>query len=108
MNAATHAQTARLDIHEIVRQLNVHLGPTLVAALAGTKDRNMPIRWAKADGPTPEPISTDSSNSHTESGRQSPAPKATTSHAAGLSAEIPTSGKTHPSPGSVRTENVTS
>lgn len=50
---ATHGQTARLDIHEIVRQLNMHLGPTLVAALAGTKDRKMPIRWAKADGPTP-------------------------------------------------------
>lgn len=49
----THAYTARLDIHEIVRQLNMHLGPTLVAALSGTKDWKMPIRWAKSDGPTP-------------------------------------------------------
>jgi hypothetical protein len=48
-----HAATARMDIHEVVRQLNVHLGPTLVAALAGTPDRKLPIRWAKADGPTP-------------------------------------------------------
>lgn len=44
---------AGLDIHEIVRQLNMHLGPTLVAALSGTKDRKMPARWAKSDGPTP-------------------------------------------------------
>ena len=34
-----HAAAARLDIHELVRQLNGHLGPTLVAALAGTPDR---------------------------------------------------------------------
>lgn len=45
------AETARLDIHELVRRLNSHLGPTLVAALAGTKDRRQPIRWAKPDGP---------------------------------------------------------
>lgn len=51
----THAATARMDIHEVARQLNSHLGPTLVAALAGTPDRKLPIRWAKADGPTPGP-----------------------------------------------------
>ncbi len=50
---AIHAETARLDIHEVVMQLNQHLGPTLVAALAGTPDRRLPIKWAKADGPTP-------------------------------------------------------
>ncbi|MHB1475468.1 MAG: hypothetical protein ACYCV4_17960 [Dermatophilaceae bacterium] len=49
----THAATARMDIHEVVRQLNTHLGPTLIAALAGTRDRKLPIRWAKPDGPTP-------------------------------------------------------
>ena len=48
-----HGATARLDIHELVRQLNTHLGPTLVAALSGTRDRKLPIKWAKADGPTP-------------------------------------------------------
>lgn len=53
--AGTHAATARLDIHEVVRQLNTHLGPTLVAALAGARDRKLPIRWAKSDGPTPGP-----------------------------------------------------
>ena len=44
-------ETARENIREIVRRLNSHLGPTLVAALAGTKDRRQPIRWAKPDGP---------------------------------------------------------
>ena len=48
-----HGATARLDIHELVRQLNTVLGPTLVAALSGTRDRKLPIKWAKSDGPTP-------------------------------------------------------
>lgn len=47
------SETARMDIHEVVRRLNTHLGPTLVAALSGTKDRRQPIRWAKPDGPAP-------------------------------------------------------
>ena len=45
------AETARTDLREIVRRLNSHLGPTLVAALAGVKERRQPIRWAKPDGP---------------------------------------------------------
>lgn len=52
--AATWAHsTTRTDVHEVTRQLTVHLGPTLVAALAGTPDRKLPIRWARPDGPTP-------------------------------------------------------
>ncbi|WP_404473450.1 hypothetical protein [Microbacterium aerolatum] len=50
---AQHGRTMRMDIHEIVRELNVALGPTLVAALSGSKDRKLPIRWAKDDGPEP-------------------------------------------------------
>ena len=50
-----HSETARMDIHELVRQLNTHLGPTLVAALVGSKDRKAPIRWARHDGPEPRP-----------------------------------------------------
>jgi hypothetical protein len=42
-----------MDIHELVRQLNSHLGATLVATLAGVSDRKLPYRWAKDDGPTP-------------------------------------------------------
>lgn len=50
-----HRRTMRMDIHDIVRELNAALGPTLVAALSGSKDRKLPIRWAKADGPEPRP-----------------------------------------------------
>jgi len=38
----THAATERMDSHEVVRQLNSHLGPTLVASLAGTPGRKLP------------------------------------------------------------------
>lgn len=52
---AGHGETARLDIHELVRRLNSHLGPLLVASLAGSKDSKLPYKWAKLDGPTPGP-----------------------------------------------------
>jgi hypothetical protein len=55
MVTGVHAATARMNIHEVARQLNNHLGPTLVAVLTGTPDRKLPIRWAKADGPVPGP-----------------------------------------------------
>lgn len=51
----THETASRLDIHELVRQLNGHLGPTLVAALAGVRDSKLPHKWAKAGGPEPRP-----------------------------------------------------
>jgi hypothetical protein len=51
----THSGTIRMSIHEVVRQLNAGLGPTLVAALTGSKDRKLPIRWAHSDGPEPGP-----------------------------------------------------
>ncbi|WP_125610379.1 hypothetical protein [Specibacter cremeus] len=50
---SAHAKTARLDIREIVRRLNSALGATLVAALAGSKDRKISYGWAKQDGPEP-------------------------------------------------------
>ena len=49
------AVTARTGIHEVARELNGQIGPTLVAALTGTPDRKLPIRWAKEGGPTPGP-----------------------------------------------------
>ncbi|MFZ4892852.1 hypothetical protein ACL9RL_00220 [Plantibacter sp. Mn2098] len=52
---AAHARTARLDVREITRRLNAALGATLVAALAGSKDRSISNRWAKVDGPVPKP-----------------------------------------------------
>ena len=42
-----------MNIHDIVRELNAVLGSTLVAALSGSKDRKLPDRWAKPDGPEP-------------------------------------------------------
>lgn len=43
------------NIREITRQLNSALGPTLVAVLAGVTARDLPGRWARADGPIPGP-----------------------------------------------------
>lgn len=42
-----------MSIHQIVRDLNAALGPTIVAAIAGSKDRKLPFRWAKEHGPEP-------------------------------------------------------
>lgn len=53
VGARTHTDAIRTGIPELVRQLNTHLGPTLVATLAGIRDRKLPHKWAKADGPTP-------------------------------------------------------
>ncbi|MBM6622100.1 hypothetical protein JTF08_10815 [Micrococcaceae bacterium RIT802] len=46
-------RTNELGIREIVRRLNAGLGPTLVAALSGSKDRRISHKWAKDDGPEP-------------------------------------------------------
>ncbi len=48
-----HEQTTRMGIHEIVRQLISHLGPTLVATLANVRDSKLPHKWSRVDGPTP-------------------------------------------------------
>ena len=53
--AGAHGGTLRMSIHDVTRQLNAGLGPTLVAALTGSRDRKLPIRWARADGPEPGP-----------------------------------------------------
>lgn len=50
---ASHAASTRLGIHEIVRQLCGHLGPSLVATLANVNDPKLPHKWARADGPEP-------------------------------------------------------
>lgn len=48
-----HARSTRIGLRELVRELNAALGPTLVAAATGSKDRKLPIKWAKDDGPRP-------------------------------------------------------
>ncbi|TDX81594.1 hypothetical protein EDF35_1264 [Rathayibacter sp. PhB151] len=48
-----HARTARMDVHEVAAVLVQGLGPTLIAAMTGSKDRKLPSKWAKPDGPRP-------------------------------------------------------
>lgn len=48
-----YAETTRMDIHDLVRELVENVGPTVVQTMAGVKDRSMPREWAKPDGPTP-------------------------------------------------------
>lgn len=50
-----HTKTVRLRPAELARQLVAHLGPTLVAVLAGVRDRKLPHKWANEGGPTPRP-----------------------------------------------------
>lgn len=50
----TFASTTRMDIHEVVRRMNSHIGATLVAALAGSRDSKLPYRWAKSTTPSNE------------------------------------------------------
>lgn len=47
-------ETIRLDVHEIVRRLNSHLGATIVAALSGSRDSKLPYKWAKTTTPNEE------------------------------------------------------
>ncbi|MBE1514914.1 hypothetical protein [Nesterenkonia halotolerans] len=43
----------QLNVREIVRQLRSSLGPTLVAVLAGNRDRTISSSWARTDGVVP-------------------------------------------------------
>lgn len=51
---AAHAETMRLDIHEVARRLNSHVGATMVAALSGSRDSKLPYKWAKNTVPNAE------------------------------------------------------
>ena len=50
---ATHADTARMDFHEIVRRLNSALGASMVSALAGAKDPKASYRWQREGNTVP-------------------------------------------------------
>lgn len=45
-----------MSLHELVRALLTNVGPAVVQAMTGTRDRSMPARWAREDGPTPQTI----------------------------------------------------
>jgi|SRR5690625_5210542 len=47
--------TTRMNIHDLVREMNANVGATVVQSMAGTKDRTSPHKWAKPDGPEPRP-----------------------------------------------------
>lgn len=49
MTTKTHADAMRKNLSELVAELIDGLGPTLVQAMTGTKDRGMPARWARGD-----------------------------------------------------------
>ncbi|MFC8599776.1 hypothetical protein [Isoptericola sp. NPDC057191] len=55
IRARAHAAATQEDIHDLVRTLNQNVGPTIVQTIAGVKDRTLPSKWAKPDGPTPRP-----------------------------------------------------
>lgn len=46
---------AEPDIHVVVQDLLDSLGPTLIAALVGNRDRALPRGWARDSGPRPSP-----------------------------------------------------
>lgn len=48
------AEATRKEIHMVVAELLADLGPTAIQAMTGTRDRSMPSRWAKEDGPRPQ------------------------------------------------------
>lgn len=46
LDIGTHQETTKLDLDQVVQHLLTHLGPTLVALLAGVSDRKLPNKWA--------------------------------------------------------------
>lgn len=48
-----HTATVRLSSPELARQLVQHLGATVVAVLAGVRDKKLPYKWSTEGGPTP-------------------------------------------------------
>ncbi|WP_067884439.1 hypothetical protein [Nocardia vaccinii] len=50
---ASHVAASRLPTSELSRQLVHNLGPTLVALVAGVRDRKLPYKWSQSDGPRP-------------------------------------------------------
>lgn len=51
------AAAMRKDLPDLVAELLDSLGPTVVQAMTGVRDRSVPTRWARPDGPTPRKLS---------------------------------------------------
>ncbi len=52
---ASPTGAAEPGIREVVRDLTGHLGPTLVAVMAGSQDPGIAVQWAGDDGLAPDP-----------------------------------------------------
>jgi hypothetical protein len=52
-DAQTSDGGVALPVSELTTQLIGDLGPTLVALLAGVRDRNLPGQWSRPNGPAP-------------------------------------------------------
>lgn len=50
---SVYAEVTRMNIHDLVRELNENVGATVVQTMAGVKDRTSPYKWALPDGPEP-------------------------------------------------------
>ncbi|MGP4968537.1 hypothetical protein [Glutamicibacter ardleyensis] len=50
-----YIESTRMNIHDIVRELNENLGVSVVQGIAAVKNRTSPSQWAKPDGPEPRP-----------------------------------------------------
>lgn len=50
---SVYAEVTRMNIHDLVRELNENVGATVVQTMAGVKDRTSPYKWARPDGPEP-------------------------------------------------------
>lgn len=57
MTSDTLGEQTPVSIRETVRELNAGLGPTLVAALSGNRDRRASIGWEAGEGPGPDEAS---------------------------------------------------
>lgn len=53
MSEDIHRKVMRTPPQEMVAHLNLELGTTIVTTIADVKDRKLPYKWAKVDGPTP-------------------------------------------------------
>lgn len=57
MEAATrngiYLEATRMNLHDLVQELNENVGATVVQTMAGVRDRTSPYKWAKPDGPEP-------------------------------------------------------
>lgn len=57
MTSDTLGEQTPVSIRETVRELNAGLGPTLVAALSGNRDRRASIGWEAGESPGPDEAS---------------------------------------------------